>query len=129
MSYNISIDEKKKVVNVIWNGALEFSVLKRYVLSYSYHMTHTDHNVLYDFRSVSDVVLNKDDLSQIADLSRQVLDPLLKDIKVAMLTASSEIAELMKLFVLLRQESSEESPAYGFFEDFEQAMGWLVSNG
>ena len=117
------------MVNVTWSGALEFSVLKRYVLSYSYHVTHTDHNVLYDFRSVSDVVLNKDDLSQIADLSRQVLDPLLKDIKVAMLTASAEIAEMVKLFVSIRQDRSEEAPAYGFFEDFEQAMGWLVSNG
>ena len=129
MSYNISVDEQNRVINVVWNGALEFSVLKRYVLSYSYHMTHTDHHVLYDFRNVSDIVLNKDDLSQIADLAGQVLDPLLKDIKVGMITSASEITELAKLFVSIREERSDGPPMYGFFDDHDQAMSWLVNDG
>ena len=128
MSYNISVDEQNRIVNVTWNGALEFTVLKRYVLSYSYHMTHTDHHVLYDFRNVSDVVLNEDDLSQIADLAGQVLDPLLKDIKVSMIATTSELTDLIRLFVSITQDRADGAPVYGFFDDHDRAMSWLVND-
>lgn len=129
MSYDISVDEEKKIINVTWNGALEFSILKRYLLSYSYHMTHTNYHVLYDFRNVSDVVLNQDDLSQVADLAKQIFDPLLNNIKIAMLSTNREIAELVKLFISIREDRSEKPPEYNIFDDYNQAMNWLVANG
>ena len=129
MSYNISVDEENRIINITWNGALDFSILKRFVLSYNYHITHTDHHLLYDFTKVSDLVLAEEDMSQVADLARQVFDPLLKNVKVAMLTANPEIAALTRSFVSMRKNRSEGAPSYDFFEDFDQAINWLKSDG
>ncbi|MDH5472069.1 MAG: hypothetical protein OEY61_04375 [Gammaproteobacteria bacterium] len=128
MSYDILVDEQNRIINITWNGTIDLSTLKRHMLSYNYHMTHTDHYVLYDFRNVSDIVLSKDDISQAASLSRQVFDPLLKDIKVALLTGDSELEELTELFIALRKEQSVTSPDYGFYKDFDQAMSWLLNS-
>lgn len=83
---------------------------------------------MYDFRKVSDVTLDENDLIQIAELSQQVFDPLLKNIKVAILTSSPEVTELVKLFATIRTSRSDATPQYGFFEDNQQAISWFQND-
>ena len=102
MAYSISVDDDKSIILVSWDGFIDFAILKRHFLSYNHHMTHGGYNVIYDFTNVNSIDLTQEDMSRLAVLAGQVLDPLHKDIKVAMLTADDNVESFAKRFVTVR---------------------------
>ncbi|MDH5765856.1 MAG: hypothetical protein OEZ38_07560 [Gammaproteobacteria bacterium] len=126
MSYEVCVDDNAGIIKIIWTGEMDLPVLKRHLLTYNHHISHTDHNVLYDFRNISKINLTSDDLAQLAELAISIFDPLLKTNKVAMLSANEEVLEFGRLFVEKREGLSEGSPSHGFFKDINKAMSWLI---
>lgn len=128
VSYDITVDDENKVIHILWNGAVDLTVLKRYILSYRYHISHANYHMLYDFLRVGDVNLDSCDLKHLAKLINQILDPLLKNIKIAIVIADPEMTKLAEMFVSMRQDDPQPVPDHGYFENHQQALSWLKSD-
>lgn len=125
MSYEVTIDHKRRLVASRWRGQVDESVFNDYIAAVWGDGSCADYNELLDFSAVDDIALDGAAVERLTRRSLAVADPDARA-RSALVAPQALVYGLSRMYVSLREANEPQAREWLVTGHLEEARRWLV---